>query len=373
VSDRIRVLHLIGDPGPFGYPFLPLLGSHLDRERFELCFATVEPAGWLQEDAVAHGWKALSLDTTGRQGYPGAIARLTRYLRRERVDVVHTHSLDASIIGLSAARAAGRPAGVVTAHYPHETPLHDRRVLKLADRLTLGGLAKKVVSPSRQMMDTLLERLHVPAKKVEVIEHGFELDRFDPERVDGHQIRSELQLRGRLVIGAVGRFFWVKNQLGLVRAFADVAAEVPEATLLLVGSGDPEPIHRLARDFGIADRVQIAPFQTEIAEVLAAIDLFVHPALAESFGLVIVEAMAMGKPVVSTPVGIAPEVLPDHKAGVLAAGGTPAQLQAALREALAMRRTWADMGAAGRRRAERFTIPRMVKRYEYLYNELSEA
>jgi glycosyltransferase involved in cell wall biosynthesis len=369
VNRRIRVLHLIGDPGPFGYPFLSLLSSHIDRDRFELRFATVEPRGWLQEDAEAHGWNALSLDADGRKDYPRAVGRLTRYLLQEKVDVVHTHSLDASMIGLLAARAARRPVGVVTAHYPHETPLHNRRSLTLLDSLTLGRLAHGVVAPSRQMAETLIETVHVPARKVRVIEHGFDLDRFDPTRADGCRVRTELGLEGRLVLGAAGRFFWVKNQEGLVRAFAPVAKEIPEAVLLLVGSGDSRPVQQLARNLDVDAQVRTIPFRKNMPELLAAMDLFVHPALAESFGLVIVEAMAMGKPVLSTPVGVAPDLLADGEPGVLAPNGAAKSLEVGLRGALAQRDRWAEMGSVARSRAERFTVPRMVSGYEAFYEE----
>jgi glycosyltransferase involved in cell wall biosynthesis len=369
VSARTRVLHLIGDPGPYSYPFFSLLGTKIDRDRFEMEYGSVQRAGALQAEAHELGLPAFSLDANNRKQFPRAIARLTRHLLREKADVVHTHSLDASLIGLFAARVARRPVGLVSAHYSAETPLHNRLSLTAVDSLTVGRLARGVAAPSKQMRETLIETLHVPADKVRVIEHGIELDRFDPAHVDGGGVRSELGLDDHLVFGAVGRFFWMKNQHGLVQAFSALARDHPEAVLLLVGSGDPQPARQLAQELGIGAQVYALPFRENVPDLFAAMDVFVNPSLAESFGLVIVEAMAMAKPVLSTPVGIAPDLLGDGEAGMLVANGSPESLEAGLRDVLARRASWGEMGSTARQRAERFTVRRMVDEYERFYDD----
>ena len=130
------------------------------------------------------------------------------------------------------------------------------------------------------------------------------------------------------------------------------------------------PLRGLARALGVQERVHFLGDRDDVPELLAATDLFVHPALAESFAMVIVEAMAMGCPVVSTPVGIAPEVVRDGETGVLAADGTTDALAAALLKALSMRERWAAMGAAARGVAGEFPAGRMVRAYEALYMDL---
>lgn len=373
MNGRIRVLHLIGDSGPYPYPYFQLIGENANRHRFDVGFASVGPGGALQQDACERGLHAFSLDATCRQELPGAAARLLRRLRRYGVDVVHAHSLDASVVGLVAARAARRPVGVITAHSSHETPLHDKPALTAVDTFCLGRLAHRVIAPSSQMRETLTGPLGVAPGKVTVIEHGFRLDHFDPAQADGTTVRLELGLGDRLVLGAVGRLFWIKNQEALVHAFAPIAADEPDAVLLIVGVGDRAPVQAAVRRLGLERRVVIAPARTDVPAVLAAIDVLVHPALAESFGLVIVEAMAMGTPLVSTPVGIAAELLSDQRAGVLAGGGSSDELETAIRAALGRRDEWPKMGAEGRRLAARFTPKRMLARYEALYEQLLTA
>ena len=106
---------------------------------------------------------------------------------------------------------------------------------------------------------------------------------------------------------------------------------------------------------------------SDVPDVLAAFDAFVHPAIAESFGMVIVEAMAMGRPVLSTPVGIAREVITPPQNGLLSASPEPEALAVGLRALLELRPRWAEIGAAARRRVEGFTAEAMAKRHQELY------
>jgi glycosyltransferase involved in cell wall biosynthesis len=168
------------------------------------------------------------------------------------------------------------------------------------------------------------------------------------------------------VFGSIGRLYWIKNQEALVRAFATATSDEPDAVLLLVGGGDDTEIRALAGSLGIGDRVLLAPRRGDVPELLAAMDVFVHPALAESFGMVIVEAMAMGLPIVSTPVGIAPEALSEG-VGVLARNGSVEGLEEALAAILDRRESWPTMSREAGRRAQAFRADQMVKAYEALY------
>lgn len=365
---RIRVAHLITDAGP--HPYFRLIGAHADRGRFDVRLGTLGPTGALHAEAREMDLPSFSLDARGRAGYGAAVLRLARMLRREQIDVLHTHLLDASLVGGLAGKLVRTPAIVFTGHHSHEMPLHGRRVLTAVDRLCAGPLSDAIIAPSAQMKDTLV-RLHgVPPEKVTVIHHGFELGQLDPSAVDGAEVRRELGLDGRTVLTAIGRYYWIKNQEALVRAFASATASMPEVVLVLVGGGDGGPLKELARSLGIAERVRVLGPTSDVPRLLATTDLFVHPALAESFGMVIVEAMAMACPVLAPPVGIAPEVLEDGETGFLAADGSVEALSAALGRALSARERWGAMGAEARRTVGSFEAAGMVHAYERLYERL---
>jgi glycosyltransferase involved in cell wall biosynthesis len=362
--DIESVVHVISDAGP--HPYFRTLIEADPRDRRRLTVGCVGPAGHLQAEMAELGVETFALGARSRASYPRAVARLARILRARGAQIVQTHLVDGSLVGLAAARLARTPVAVFTAHHSHELPFHGAR-LRWADRACAGPLSDHVIAPSREVARTLSRLAGARADKIEVVHHGFDLERLDPARVSGDRVRAELGLDGALVFGSIGRLYRLKDQAALLRAFAAALAYAPDTRLLVVGAGDREPLAALAQQLGIVDRVVFAGARADVPSVLAALDAFVHPALAESFGMVIVEAMAMGRPVLSTPVGIAPEVIESGATGVLArATGTDA-LADGLRELVALRPRWGELGASARARVAGFTARGMADAYEALY------
>jgi glycosyltransferase involved in cell wall biosynthesis len=365
---RIRVLHLISDSVALEY--FRLIVEHTDRSRFDLTVGSLDPPGRLHEGLAKIGIPTISLRTHGRRDYPRAIIALARWLRHHEIDVVQVHLFEASFVGLVASRLARTPISVFSGHHSHEVPLHHRPSLLAADRIMARGLADQVVAPSGQMRDTFVTVHGCAPEKVNVIHHGLDLARWDPAKSDGSRFRAEQRLEGKLVLGAVSRFFWVKNLTSLVTAFAALAPSHADLALVIIGgAGDSSPLDALAREIGVSDRIRILGRRSDIADAMAAFDVFVHPALAESFGFVIVEAMAMQLPVVSTRVGIAEEIIEDGVSGVLARGMDPDGIRDAIAEILAMQARWTELGTEARRRALAFTAERWVRQHEEHYEQ----
>jgi glycosyltransferase involved in cell wall biosynthesis len=363
------VVHVITDAGPPGHPhpYFRTLIEAGEIERSNVIVGCVGQAGPLQEDMRLLGVRSFALGATSRAKYPLAVMRLARLLRRLRACVVQTHLLDGSLVGLAAARLARVPVAVMTAHHSHELPFHGRRVI-WPERICTGPLCDHVIAPSRQVAETLTELANVAAEKVEVVHHGFDLDRLNPIHADRDAVRRELRLEGKLVLGAIGRLYWLKNYRALIEAFARVCGDEPNSRLVIVGDGERGPLGAHAASFGVSDRVLILPPRGDIPDVLAAFDAFVHPAIAESFGMVIIEAMALARPVMCTRVGVAPEVLEDGQTGVLAASPEPDSLAEGLRTLLSLRPRWPAIGQAARSRVKGFTARAMAERYEELYH-----
>jgi glycosyltransferase involved in cell wall biosynthesis len=364
MSRRIKVVHVITDAGP--HPYFDTLARHADRDRFELIVGGVGSEGPLQESMRAAGLATFALGADRRVDYARATGRLARMLRRADVDVVQAHLVDGSLVGLGAARLAETPLAILTAHHSHEVPLHGAK-LRAVERALAGPLSDRIIAPSGGVASVMADEVGIPRDKIEVVHHGFEVDSaLDPTAVDGARVRAELGLEDKTVLSVIGRHFWVKNHVALVQAFT--ALSDPDLRLVFVGGGDASDVQAVADD-----RVLVTGPRDDVPELLAAFDAFVHPAIAESFAMVIVEAMSMALPVLCTPTGIAPDVIEDGVNGLLARSSSVEDLRAGLSRLLDLRSRWPAMGAAAREAVVGFRADRMVARYEACYLEWLRA
>jgi glycosyltransferase involved in cell wall biosynthesis len=358
-------MHFISNSHPSGY--FPLIVRHTDHDRFRMQVGTLDRAGGLQDRLRQVGIPTFALGAESRWRWPFATLRLTARLRRQRIDVLHAHLIEASLVGLLAAKLARTKLAIFTGHHSHEVPLHNKRLLFEVDRFAARWLADVVIAPSREMRDTFINVYGCRPDRVELIEHGIDLTGFDPDVTNGEELRAELGLNGKLVFGAISKHFWVKNLDALVRAFAVIAERNPDTHLVVLGIGDRAPLSELVRRLGLEAHVSVIAPRRDVPQVLAAFDVFVHPALAESFGLAVVEAMAMRRPVVATPVGIAGDVIEDGVSGVRIDGTDVDSLVEAMSRAIEWRHRWSEIGAEARRRALTFTPERWVEAHECLY------
>jgi glycosyltransferase involved in cell wall biosynthesis len=210
----------------------------------------------------------------------------------------------------------------------------------------------------------------VPAEKITVIPYGFDLKRWNASAAARDRVREELGLTGKVVFGALGRMYWVKNYPALFKAFAPFAAKAQDTMLLVVGDGpDREKLRQLVRELSLEDRIIFAGHRADIVDVITAIDVLVHAALAESFGQVVVEAFALCKPVVSTDVGVSREVVKDGINGFLVPTDNPESLRQALEKMLNARGRWEEMGRDGQQRIQRFSAEKIAPAYEAKYIE----
>jgi len=170
---------------------------------------------------------------------------------------------------------------------------------------------------------------------------------------------DEFGIRGKIVFGAVGRLFWVKDFTTLIDGFASAAKEREDIVLVIVGDGNErQALQERIDRVGLTDKIKLTGRRTDIAAVMNTFDVFVHSSLAESFGMVFIEAFALGLPVISTRVGVAAEVIEDGLNGYLVATENPAEIAEAITKMLDQRRDWNQMAERCREIADGFTVRR---------------
>ncbi len=208
----------------------------------------------------------------------------------------------------------------------------------------------------------------IPADAIRVIPNFVDLERYKRDAYPCH--RSKFALEGEKIVTHISNFRAVKRVQDVVAIFARIAARMP-ARLLLVGDG-PERVRaqQQAEADGVSDRVLFLGKQNSVAELLSCSDLFLLPSSSEAFGLVALEAMACGVPVVATRVGGIPEVLPPWPAGQTAEVGDVEAMAAAGIAVLSDPEVWAEASASARAGATRFGVDDVVPRYEAFYREV---
>jgi L-malate glycosyltransferase len=212
-----------------------------------------------------------------------------------------------------------------------------------------------------------IERFGVASDRIVTIPNFVDLDKYSRGAYPCH--RSKFAPGGEKIVTHISNFRAVKRVEDVVHVFAGLAARMP-ARLLLVGDG-PERgrVQQLSDSCGMADRVLFLGKQASVAELLSCTDLFLLPSESEAFGLVALEAMACGVPVVATNVGGLPEVVEHGVSGYLApVGDVDAMVEAG--SALLEPERWSAASHAARGAAERFSTDKVIPRYEAYYQEI---
>lgn len=291
---------------------------------------------------------------------------LVRVLRRAPVDVVHAHlGYSATLVPL-AARLAGKPA-VATLHLcPQSDPSWRDRV---KDRLSVRVPARlgRLVFVSQYAFDAF-SRLHGPARSTwKMIPNGVDLDRF--------AARNQFREDGKPVWAVVAALRPDKNHRDLLRAWADVVAAHPGATLLVVGDGPARrDVENAVSAAGLEESVQLLGRREDIPEILRSVDGVVSASVDEALPTALIEAGACGLPVVAADAGGTREIVVDDVNGRLVPVRDVPALTEALLSVIGDPGRASRYGAAGRALVEeQYSLTRWVDRLASLYAEVGSS
>ena len=371
MSTPLRVVHVAGsaDWGG-GERYLELMARHLDRAEFAL--EVIAPArGALCSRLSALGVASHVVDL-GALVSPRAVVGLASTLRGLGPDLVQSHGARSNFYTRLAARLAGVSPLVSTVHNAiGDYPVSAARlaVYRAMDRLTLP-LTTKVLCVARALA------VEYPGRSV-VVENGIDLDDFDPGETApaASALKHALAPGGRALIGFAGRLTPQKDPLAFVAMLARLRRERPDVHGVIAGDGPlRSEVDRAVEAHGLGACCRVLGARDDVAAVLAALDVFVLTSVSEGLPLVVLEAMAMERPVVATAVNGVPEVVEDGVTGRLVMGGDGDALVRAVLDVLADAERARALGRAGRRRVQaRFSASRMVAETAALYRELTFA
>lgn len=378
-TNPVKLLHIVGD-SKFGGGSLVIL---------RLAVMAQQQMGWqvdvlttdkvLQKLLVEQGIGVVELDVIWRNIRPArdlaGLFRLRSFLRRSGYDIVHTHTSKAGFVGRLAARAAGIRRIVHTVHgfaFHEESTRAALCIYSLLERIAAHA-CDRIVTVSEFHRQWALKLGIGSAEKIITVHNGVHTDRVQPKR-DREVVRNELGVNsGTHLLLTTGRLAEQKGFEDLIHALPDIAKglNIP-FQLVLAGTGPLEPmLKRLASDLGVQDRVRFLGFRPDIGDLLAASDMVVLPTMREGLSIALLEAMAAGKPIVTTRIGSNAEAACDGLGAKLVPPNDSNALAAAVIH-LAENRLRADtMGRKAKEIfAQNYTEDRMLGGYRSLYRTL---
>ncbi len=354
------------------------LSAGLDQTRFDLHIGCFERRGEFLPDVLARQIPVTEYKINRLYGVHTLRQqlKLAGYLRRHRIDVIHSYNFYANCFAVPAARLAGVPVVVAAIR---DTGAYLPAQHRTAQRL-ICRFAHVVLTNASAVREWLIGEGY-RSEAVQVIQNGIDLSQFTHPRVGG-VVREELGIpKDAPVVAMLARVNRLKGVEYFIAAAGAVAASFPQARFLVIGDAllmtdgvvGPNADYKreledLIRQHGLAGRVIFTGFRLDVPELLREVTVSVHPSLSEALSNAVLESMAAGVPVVATRVGGTPEIIEDGVTGVLVPPRDSSALAQAICQILGDRGLAARIGHAGRRRIrEHFSLEKMVRETERLY------
>ena len=299
------------------------------------------------------------------------IPKLAKLIGEANPDIVHTRNWG-TIDGIVAAKIRSVPLIIHGEHgWNIDDPLGRNFKRRMVRRILSGAAVDRFVAVSEDIRRWMIDSIGIKDSKITKILNGVDTKRFCPGNKNG--ARRALGFSEKdVLIGTVGRLDPIKDQQLLLQAFSNLESVEKTLRLIIIGDGpERKTLESIRETLCCKDRIVFLGERNEVERILPVLDVFVLPSKNEGMSNTILEAMAVGLPIVATSVGGNPELVTHGKTGLLFRSGGVKDLVEALEFYVAHGEERKVHGANGRNEAEkRFSLGRMVKEYESLYTSL---
>lgn len=374
----IRVLHFASVINR--YDFIDTVLTGLDKSRFEVAALTVEKPGnrtGPYSDSERYETECLDIPFA-RKNHPRIFRALREKIKQFRPHIVQAHHFDETVLGAIAAKMAGVPAFVIGHQYSDHiyvlTHGVKRRAYLYIERLC-NGYADRIIVPTQEVVDLLLKQ-GVDRDKILKSPYGTDLAMVDDASIEEvERIRTEFGLRNNFVALTCCRLNKEKGLDHLLNAVPAIKAKHGNFKLVMVGTGPYEArLRELCSELSIENTVVFAGWRVDSYNWYTLADIVIQPSLAESFCQVVTESLAFKKPIVVTPVGIAPEVIVSgERGGYLVEIGNSKQIEDAICKLMGDADHLRFLGTTGYDYVKaNLTVEETALRYARMYAEVLE-
>ncbi len=343
---------------------------HLDREKYEILVGCLARRGPFLADVEAMQLPVFEFPSKSLRNWSAVewIQHAAWFFRERQVDLVHAFDFYTTLLCVPAARRAGIPVLASRRDVVRSDSLPLRLLLAAVCRFADGVVVNSQAAgaPLARLNGSLAARIHL-------VRNSVDLAVFD--RARAFRQATRVQLVGdetTCLVGTVSALRPEKQVDMFLRAAALAAPSMAGVQFVIVGDGsERQPLERLGAALGLAGRMIFLGDRADVPSLLGALDVLVLSSRTESSPNAVLEAMAVGKPVVATRVGGTPELVEDGATGYLVRVGDDAAMAARILELARNPELRRRMGAAGRARAEReFTPAQMARKLDELYQRL---
>ncbi len=364
----IKILHVINTLAPAGAQTLLInFAVNFKDPNYQIYIAYIYGHGeLLKEYQLGNNIKIFDLTRNGKFDY-FSLFKLTAIIKTEKIDIVHTHLLQAGILGKIASKICGVQHIVSTRHYGFD-PNENRLLHQIENRLTKS--ASVVIAISDAVREYLILKKIISEEKIVVIQNGFDLKNL--ELTKSGQIKKNNNKK--CIIGSVGRLVPQKDFVTLLDCLILVAREFPNIKLEIIGDGMLRyELENYVARLNLTKNVEFSGLLPHHMALKRMNEwrLFILSSAWEGFGIAMIEAMALEKAVVATRVEGITEVVDDGITGYLVPAKSAADLAERVIELLGNDAKRINMGKRGREKViNQFSIEKFNERTKVVYESL---
>ena len=337
LSPALRVLHVINVEAS-NY-FLNNLLDDTVKEEVQFFFVTIGSGGPFVAELRRRGANASALNILSRSSYLRAMRELSKILRENKIDIVHTHLFEPTLLGLIAAKRLGRKV-IVTRHHSdavYQLKNKMKQRIYLAFERYINKNADHIIAPSRMVRDILINKEEVSPAKVSLIPYGQTSERFDAITPDAvARVRTELGIADNLTLVCTSRLYERKGHVYLFEALAPLIRAGLKAQLYLVGAGEyQDHLKKLAQHLDLQDHVHFLGWRNDALAIMAAADIIVHPSCEDALSSAVIESLMLARPIIATDISGVRDSLDDGKYGMIVPPADSEAFRLALEQVIA--------------------------------------
>ena len=350
------------------------LVNNLDPDRYRHTIVCLTKAGEFSEKIQADNCQIVELHKKDGNDWKLPL-KLRRVFKSNRIDIVHLRGWATLIEGIIGAKLAGVKKIIYGFHGKTIQDISTRNRKRQFAEMIAMRFIDRVVTLSEIMAADYQQYAKISSTKIQFIYNGVDTDKFN-NKINFKETRKELAINEKdFVIGSVGRLDPVKDFPTLIKAFSMFSKDICCSKLIIVGDG-PEraALEKLAKELGVENNTIFTGYRNDIDNLMQAMNVYVQTSLYEGFSNTIVEAMAVGLPVVATDVGGNSVLLNNEENGFLIEKQNPKNLKIKLQQLAENSSTRQIISTNNRMKTlKNFSFPQMVQRYNKLYSEIIQT